>query len=100
MKLTFHWPALYPAWDSASFSPFRAGPVWALTAPLSGRSEYTSIVLAPELPPELPELPLEPLLALLLLPLEPQAAMTSAVAATAPTDIALRSLMSPPLLTP
>jgi hypothetical protein len=57
-------------------------------------------VLPPELPPELPELALEPLLALLLLPLEPQAAMTSAAAATAPTDIALRSLMFPPLLTP
>jgi len=59
-----------------------------------------STVPPPELPPELPELPLEPPLALLLLPLEPQAAMTSAAAATAQIDIALRSLMFPPLLTP
>jgi hypothetical protein len=60
-----------------------------------------SIVFPPEL---LPELPLEPELLLLLLlellPLEPHAAMTSAAAATAPTDNALRSLMCPPLLTP
>jgi hypothetical protein len=59
-----------------------------------------SIVFAPELLPELPELPLDALLALLLLPLEPQAAMTSAAAARAASDIALRSLMFPPLLTP
>src|SRR5690349_16924276 len=103
MKLTFHCPALFPACLRASCSPLRAGPVCALTAPFSGRSEQMSIVLAPPLLPELPELPerpLEALLALLLAPLEPQAAIASAAAATAAADIALRSLMFPPLLTP
>jgi hypothetical protein len=57
-------------------------------------------------PPELLLLPLEPLLAplvlalLLLLLLEPQAAIASVAIARAPIDIALRSLMISPLLTP